>query len=102
MDSQCLLPIFATQCGFCLSAVRRTGFVYSPVSRVARDVSSGLAHMHSEGLVYNDLSTQNVLVFLQEEGQVIGKLSSTTMVTGELACRAAVCCGTAVAVRQYW
>lgn len=97
MGSRRLLPVSATRFEFCHSAVRRTSFVCCTLFRVARDVASGLVYMHKRGLVYNSLSTEEVWIFQQERGPAVGKLSSMTMVTGELIFQI-VCCRV-VAVR---
>lgn len=63
-----------------------------------RDVAAGVEHIHSLGLAHNNVYPDNVLVFRQAEGPVVGKLSDLASVTGELA-SSVVCFGAAVAVR---
>lgn len=84
MGSRCLVFVSATLFGFHLGDIRPF-FVRSVLSRVARDVAFGLAHMHAWGLAHNNVSLENILVVFHSRGTIIGKLSSMALVTGELA-----------------
>lgn len=53
------------------------------VSRMACDISSGLAHMHRGGLVHRDIKPENILVFEYAKNRFTAKLSDFGMSQGE-------------------